>query len=194
MTHLVKSIAALGISATAEAPLNRFIELFAKWNERINLSAARTREQLEEHVIDCLHAVEHLGAATRLIDVGSGGGFPAVIIAICSPSLGVTALEPVHKKYSFLRTAARELGLSNLEPLAMRVEDHELRNYDAASSRATLDLRAWMELGLSLVSPSGVVIGFEGSDIRSDLPAGFERHPYELADKQRAIIVCRRTV
>ncbi|MGE0550639.1 MAG: 16S rRNA (guanine(527)-N(7))-methyltransferase RsmG [Kofleriaceae bacterium] len=192
MTHLVKAAAALGINSDAATVLDRFVELFSRWNQRINLSAARTIEQIEEHVVDCLHAVIHLNRVTRLLDVGAGGGFPSVIIAICAPSIHVTALEPVHKKHSFLRTVARELGLSNLDPLAMRVEDHEPRNYDAASSRATLDLRAWMELGLSLISPGGVVIGFEGSDVRDDLPSGFERHPYELGDKQRAIIVCRR--
>src|SRR6266542_3857448 len=85
-----------------------FIDLFEKWNLRINLSAASTREAVIEHVEDSLHVVPALRAAARVLDVGSGGGFPVVIAAICLPESSITSLEPVHTKHAFLRTAARE--------------------------------------------------------------------------------------
>lgn len=171
--------------------LSRFNALFLKWNQSINLSAARTAAEIDEHIRDSLNIVPHLRGATRVVDVGSGGGFPVVIAAICLPSTSFTALEPVHKKHAFLRTAARELGLVNLEALASRVEDHDVRDYDAATSRATFDLREWLSLGAELVRPGGTVFGFEATQ-RDDLPRPFERHTYQLDGKQRAIIAMRR--
>jgi len=171
--------------------LNQFRDLFLQWNARINLSAARTPEQIDEHIRDSLPIVPHLAACACVVDVGSGGGFPVVVAAICLPAVSFTALEPVHKKHSFLRTAARELELLNLDARAVRVEDHAVHDYDAATSRATFDLREWLLLGLQLVRPDGVVLGFEAQP-RDDLPEPVERHPYALDDKQRSIVLLRR--
>jgi 16S rRNA (guanine527-N7)-methyltransferase len=175
----------------AEPTLRAFMVLFEKWNKSINLSAARTRDELEQHVLDCLHVVPHLATASSVLDVGSGGGLPVVIAAISLPDVSFTALEPVHKKHAFLRTAARELGLANLEAFAIRIEDHERRDYDAACSRATFDLGEWLSLGLTYVRPGGFVLGFEAIE-RTDLPMPIERHTYELDDKSRAIVIARR--
>ena len=187
----------VSIRSTLEVParnkLVAFETLFERWNQSINLSAARTRDEIVEHVDDSLHVVPHVGVDARVLDVGAGGGFPAVVIAICRPLAHVTALEPVHKKHAFLRTVARELELSNLDPLAERSEDHAPRDYDVATSRATLDLRDWLALGLTLVRPGGHVLGFEAIE-RTDLPPTTTRYPYELAGKQRAIVSVQRTL
>lgn len=171
--------------------LKEFSALFLKWNKSINLSAARTAADLDEHITDSLQLVEHLAGSNRHLDVGSGGGFPVVLAAIACPQIQFVALEPVHKKQAFLRTAARELDLPNLDALAIRLEDHDVRDYDSASSRATFDLADWLRDGLAFVRPGGVVLGFEGVT-RDDLPPGVERFPYELANKTRAIVALRK--
>ena len=180
MTHRVTDRAIQG-------KLDAFLDLFEKWNRSINLSAASTRAELVEHVSDSLQVVPHLEGRTRILDDGSGGGFPVVIAAICLPGAQLTSLEPVHKKHAFLRTAARELGLSNLEAHARRLDDHDARDYDAAVSRATFDLVEWLQRGSEFVVRGGVVLGFEAVP-RTDLPADAQRHSYELGGKQRAII------
>lgn len=192
MTHLVTTLEVLRLPRDLSEPLMRFRDLFAKWNERINLSAASSPDEIEDHVRDCLHVVPYLPTTGTVLDVGSGGGLPVVVTAICLPSTQFTALEPVHKKHAFLRTAARELGLANLEAFARRIEDHATRDYDAAMSRATFDLREWMLRGLELVHVEGKVLGFEATQ-RDDLPMPFERHGYDLDGKQRAIIVATRS-
>lgn len=191
MTRIVKTLAQLGLAATHANQLSAFAALFGKWNASINLSAARTAPEIEAHIVDSLYCVPHLADARRAIDVGSGGGLPVVVAAICLPDTAFTALEPVHKKHAFLRTAARELQLDNLVPLAIRVEDVPMCDFDAASSRATFDLREWILTGLSLVRPAGKVIGFEAVQ-RDDLPSPFERFPYSLDGKQRSIVVARK--
>jgi 16S rRNA (guanine527-N7)-methyltransferase len=165
---------------------SEFVDLFQKWNQRINLSAAATREEIEEHVQDSLHVVPILRGRARVLDVGSGGGFPVVIAAISLPDNQFVALEPIHKKLSFLRTAARELRLLNLEAVAARLEDHPSRDFDAAMSRATFDLAEWLRRGREHVRPGGVVVGFEAQR-RDDLGV-VERFPYEISGKSRAIV------
>lgn len=194
MTRIATALRGLGLPGALEETLRHFTELFQKWNRSINLSAARSEADLLEHVVDSLHVVPHLRGlpALRILDVGAGGGLPAVVAAICLPDAQITALEPVHKKHAFLRTAARELALANLEPLAERLDDHALRDYDAAMSRATFDLREWLLLGLAAVRLGGIALGFEAIP-RADLPPGTQRHSYALDDKSRAIVVLHRT-
>jgi 16S rRNA (guanine527-N7)-methyltransferase len=197
MTILTSTLTSLQLPATLEAPLQAFGTLLLRWNRAINLSAARTETEIHDHIADSLHAVPHLRAphlpasSPSILDVGAGGGLPSVVVAICLPGAHVTALEPVHKKHAFLRTAARELGIPNLDPRAERLEDHARDDHDAAVSRATFDLREWLLLGLARVQPAGVVLGFEAVP-RADLPDGFQRHPYTLDGKQRAIVTLRR--
>jgi 16S rRNA (guanine527-N7)-methyltransferase len=168
--------------------LNVFLELFEKWNRSINLSAASTRPELQEHLDDCLHVIPVLEqiAPARVLDVGSGGGFPVVIGAICAPTIEFVSLEPVHKKHAFLRTVTRELQLENLEARAERLEEHDGRDYDAAMSRATFDIGEWLDKAADYVRPGGCVIGFEGQ-LRPDL-SNVERTSYVLANKQRAVV------
>jgi len=167
-----------------------FVDLFEKWNRSINLSAASTRGEISSHVEDSLHVVPHLRGASTVLDVGSGGGFPVVIAALALPETRFVSLEPVHKKQAFLKTAARELGLPNLEARAERIEDHERRDYDVAMSRATFDLKDWLAMGLERVRPGGLVLGFE-AQTRTDLE-NVERDPYTLDGKPRAIVIARR--
>jgi 16S rRNA (guanine527-N7)-methyltransferase len=192
MMRYVKILNLLGIKESHSLQLEAFQELFAKWNSSINLSAARTADEIAEHVIDSLHVISHVPPNARVIDVGAGGGFPSLVLAICRPDVEITALEPVHKKHAFLRTAARVLALGNFEAFARRFEDHEVHDHDVAMSRATLDLREWLETGLSLVRVGGLVLGFEAIE-RTDLPESLKRYSYELAGKQRAIVSVERS-
>jgi 16S rRNA (guanine527-N7)-methyltransferase len=199
MSALTPVLEGLGLSPQYEEVINEFILLFQKWNRSINLSAARNQAEILEHVIDCLHVVPHLratlvgdSATVRVLDVGSGGGLPAAIAAICAPEIHVTALEPVHKKHAFLRAVARQLSLANFEPLAERLDDHAHRDYDIAMSRATFDLQAWLARGLGHVRIGGTVLGFEAV-LRTDLPDGCRRYPYTLNGKPRSIIALQRT-
>jgi 16S rRNA (guanine527-N7)-methyltransferase len=179
----------MGDAIATTGKLSAFLDLFAKWNQRINLSGASTRSELEEHVEDSLHVVAQLRGARRVLDVGSGGGFPVVVAAISLPETSFVSLEPVHKKHAFLRTAARELSLPNLTCLAERLEDHSGRDYDVAMSRATFDIGEWLSRGSVYVSAAGIVIGFE-AQLRSDL-VNVERVSYELRGKARALVLRR---
>lgn len=191
MSLLSKSLAKLGVPATPAqlAQLEAFVDELLRWNAKINLTAARTRDDAMHHVVDSCALVQQIPSdISSLLDVGSGGGLPAAMICVLRPEVQVTALEPVRKKLAFLQTIAR--SMPSLRPLPDRVEDHAQRGYDVATSRATFAISEWLTMGAALVRPGGTVLGMEGAD-RSELPPGVERRPYDLADRTRAILVYR---
>lgn len=163
-----------------------YVEAFVRWNQRINLSAARTPDDVADHVVDCLALIPHLAPGARVVDVGSGGGLPGIVLAAGRPDLHVTCVEPIHKKAAFLRQAARDLGLA-VTVMTQRVESVE-GNFDVAVSRATFELVTWLERGMALVVPGGLVIGMEGLE-RAALPPGAVRHPYSIRDRTRALVI-----
>jgi 16S rRNA (guanine527-N7)-methyltransferase len=187
---------AAGVDRSAVPEFVKYLILLTKWTAITNLVATSTspRDLVIHHLADCLALLSHLGSASRLVDVGSGGGLPGVVLAIARPGIAVTALEPVHKKHAFLATVRRELALANFAPLPERDDDHlrrpDFRSYDIAVSRAVFAPTDWLTRGLRLVAPGGLVLAMEGRD-RQALPADAVRHPYRLADRDRAIIVLR---
>jgi 16S rRNA (guanine527-N7)-methyltransferase len=184
---LLEAARSVGVADRVPA-LQAYVTSFARWNQRINLSAARTNDEITDHVVDCLALVPHVPGTARVVDVGSGGGLPGVVLAAARPDLRVTCVEPIHKKAAFLRQAARDLSLT-LTVLTQRADSLE-RAFDVAVSRATFDLRTWLDLGLGLVVPGGLVLAMEGLE-RSDLPPDAQRHTYSFRDRARAIIVRR---
>jgi 16S rRNA (guanine527-N7)-methyltransferase len=170
--------------------LEQLAALFGKWNRQINLSGATSPAEVLEHIEDSRSVVNPLTGLGKVLDVGSGGGFPVTVAAILLPNTEFVALEPVHKKHAFLRTVARELGLPNLRPLAERVEAHVGRGYDAAMSRATFELRRWLSMAREYVKPGGLIIGFEGVP-RDDLGDGIQRIEYAVSGKRRALVLTR---
>ena len=105
-----------------------YLSLLIRWNRTYNLTAVRDpRQMLIQHLLDSLSIVGPLrrhadGESFRLLDVGSGGGLPGVVIAAILPAVSVTCVEAVGKKAAFIRQAALEMGLPNLEAAHCRVE------------------------------------------------------------------------
>lgn len=181
--------AAARVDVAATDALAGYVHLFARWNQKINLSAARTEADIAQHVIDCLALVPFLRESDSIIDVGSGGGLPGIILSISLKNSRVSCVEPIHKKAAFLSTAARELGLTTIVH-ARRVDPAIDHGHAAAVSRATFDLLDWLALGEQLVRPGGLVLGMEARD-QITLGPRDSRHPYEHGDRQRALILRR---
>jgi 16S rRNA (guanine(527)-N(7))-methyltransferase RsmG len=139
--------------------LLRYADLLLRWNDHINLTGAGSVAALIiSHFPDAFALASRLDHAERLIDVGSGGGLPALPLALLRPVLEIELSEPVAKKGAFLRTAIRELALSGrvrLEPRRGEVLADEGATFDVAVSRATFAPAAWLALGRRLVRPGG---------------------------------------
>ena len=123
-----------------------YLALIGKWNKVYNLTSVRDPQaMLTQHLVDSLSLLPPLrrhtkNAAIRLMDVGSGGGLPGVVIAICEPHIAVTCVDAVAKKASFVTQVAAELGLKNLRGEHSRVEQLKAAPFDVITSRAFASL------------------------------------------------------
>ena len=168
--------------------LSSYAETLLRWNARINLTAARSIDQLvAEHFIDAFALARKLEQPARVIDVGSGGGLPAIPLALLRPRLTVELCEPIAKKSAFLRTVIRELALG--ERATVQVARGEAvaaarpRAFDAAISRATLAPEKWLALAERLVRPGGRIFALTAAEA---LPGQPDRELY--MDGRRALI------
>lgn len=198
LTDLLAPAAKLwGIDLGPAVPrLARFTELLLEWGARINLTGARSVAELcTEHFADAFPLIPLLPRSGRWIDVGSGAGLPGIIIAVVRPDLSGTLLEPIQKRRAFLNAAIRTLGLDGVSVGRDRLDDHAARvgcSYDVAVSRAVFPLPQWLELGRSLVSPGGLVIGF-GTELTSqNAPHGAEMTRYDVGAGPRMIVRVRK--
>ncbi|MCV2350374.1 16S rRNA (guanine(527)-N(7))-methyltransferase RsmG [Paucibacter sp. Y2R2-4] len=136
----------LDLSAQQQEALLAYLALIAKWNKVYNLTSLRDPQaMLTHHLIDSLSLLPALrrhaaGKPLRLMDVGSGGGLPGVVIAICNPEIDVTCVDAVAKKATFIKQVAAELRLPNLHGEHSRVEALKTAPFDLITSRAFASL------------------------------------------------------
>ena len=167
--RLAEGATALGLSlAPAQhAQLLAYLDLLAKWNKVYNLTAVRDpAEMLTHHLLDSLAVIAPLvrhaqGGAARVLDVGSGGGLPGVVIAICCPEMSVACVDAVAKKAAFVQQAAGVLGLSNLRGMHARVESIT-EPYDVITSRAFATLADFTQWSAGSLGEDGVWMAMKG--------------------------------
>ena len=124
------------IDEEQQTNLRKFLALLSKWNKTRNLVSRQTSAQdLNHHVIDCLALNKELNCK-KLLDVGSGAGFPGIVTAISNPQLEITLLDSNLKKISFLNHVKAELQLKNTKVVHKRIEDFDLSKEDWLVSRA----------------------------------------------------------
>ena len=144
-----------------------YLDLLQKWNKVYNLTAVRDpAEMLTHHLLDSLAAIPPLrrhtgGNAFRVLDVGSGGGLPGVVIAICCQELQVDCVDTVAKKAAFIQQAAVQLKLPNLRGVHARVENLA-GPYDVICSRAFASLSDFVSWSGGALAPGGVWLAMKG--------------------------------
>ncbi|NPT32977.1 16S rRNA (guanine(527)-N(7))-methyltransferase RsmG [Paraburkholderia xenovorans] len=182
---LADGVRELGL-ALSDAQLGKlldYVALLAKWNAVYNLTAIRDpRQMLVQHILDSLSIVPHLAplGPSSVLDVGSGGGLPGIVLAIVLPEWTVTVNDIVHKKTAFQAQAKAELGLANLSVVTGRVESLQPgaevpAKFDVIVSRAFAELADFVTLARHLVAEQGAIWAMKG--VRPDgeierLPAG----------------------
>jgi 16S rRNA (guanine527-N7)-methyltransferase len=162
---LEQGASSLGVELdpAAAAALLELLSLLQKWNRVYNLTAIREPEKwLTHHLLDSLSVVPHLPAG-RMLDVGSGAGFPGIPVAIVQPERKITLLDSNQKKGAFLRQAVAELALPNVQVAVERVEAHRsAQAYDVVISRAFSDLADFVGLAGHAAAADGVLAAMKG--------------------------------
>ncbi|MBS1187914.1 MAG: rRNA ((527)-N(7))-methyltransferase RsmG [Burkholderiaceae bacterium] len=156
-----------------------YLALLSKWNGVYNLTAVRNPEQMvAQHLLDSLAVVPAFAQVKSVLDVGSGGGLPGIVLAIARPEMKVSLIDTVQKKTAFLTQAKAELGLANVTVHAGRVETLPAEEkFDAITSRAFASLADFVSLSSHLLAPGGCFIALKGvvpEDEIVALPAGWK--------------------
>jgi 16S rRNA (guanine527-N7)-methyltransferase len=161
-----------------------YLDLLQRWNATYNLTAIRDPDRmLTQHVVDCLAVIVPLRRhrasfnVHRVLDVGSGGGLPGIIIAILCPELDVTCVDTVGKKAAFIQQAAISLALRNLNARHARVEQLNDAPFDVITSRAFATLKEFLALTRPLLAPGGVWMAMKGKEPAqefAELPSDIE--------------------
>lgn len=154
----------LGLSAEQSARFISYLSELRRWGKAYNLiGPASDDEIVVKHFLDSALYLKALGPDDRLIaDIGSGAGFPGVVLKILRPELDVKLIEPVQKKTIFMGNLIRALGLAGIEPLRARVEDVKGLSVDVAVTRALFSAREFYNIASHIVRPGGRFILSKG--------------------------------
>lgn len=172
---------ALGVpieSATIDA-LSAFCDRLLEWNAKIDLSSIKDPDEIRaKHVLDSLSGFLLLRPTdVRIADLGSGGGFPGVVLAIADPARRIVSVESRTKKAVFQRQVARELGLKNLEVLGERIEDvaQKIERPDVVTARALADLDELLRLTESWLTEGTHLLAYKSSKADEELAGAATR-------------------
>jgi len=149
-----------------------YLDELCTWNSKINLTGISSLKKIiRELLLDSILTSLFLPEKGRLLDVGSGAGFPAIPIKICCPGLGVIMVEPNSKKVAFLKQVVRLTRLSGIEVIQGRVEENgktcHLEFYDIITARALAPLPKTIALCAPLLAPGGRLITFQGQNCKN---------------------------
>ncbi len=204
---LAKCTAEMGldVSVDAQQQLLAYLALLHKWNKVYNLTAVRDPQTMVTlHLLDSLSVLPYV-KAKNLLDVGSGGGLPGIVLAICRPDLQVTTIDTVQKKAIFMRQVKGELALSNLTVVHARVENFQpTEKFEAIISRAFSEIALFIKLTQHLLAEDGQWLAMKGQvrheelkDLPQELKVKLNRIiPLQVAglDAERHLLVIEKLV
>ncbi len=145
--------------------LDKFYHLMIEWNEKINLTRITEEKDVYlKHFYDSLtlNKVVNLKEVKTLCDVGTGAGFPGVVLKIVFPNLKVTLIDSLLKRVNYLNEIIKELGLDNIEAIHSRGEDYK-GSFDIVTSRAVANIEKLVDYTMHLVAKDGVFVAMKGN-------------------------------
>lgn len=162
----------MGIALTADQreQLARHATELLRWNRKTNLTSITDPADVAvKHVLDSLAPLPLIPSGARLLDIGSGGGFPGLVLKIANPHLSITLVDAVRKKVSFLNHVIRTLGLKDIQARHSRVEalakiPPYTHGFDVIVCRALCALEAFVSMALPLLAPAGTLIALKGRE------------------------------
>ena len=149
-----------------------YANLLVEWNEKFNLTAITEKDDIYiKHFLDCLILQQYPLDGT-VCDIGTGAGFPAIVLKIAIPQLDITMLEPNGKKVTFLNEVIRQLDLHDIRAINVRSEEYAMENrecFDVVTARAVAPMNILSELAMPLVKVGGHFISMKGPKAEEEL-------------------------
>ncbi|MBQ6404634.1 MAG: 16S rRNA (guanine(527)-N(7))-methyltransferase RsmG [Bacilli bacterium] len=168
----------IGIKPTEKQlkQLEKFYELLIEWNQKINLTRITSKEEVYlKHFYDSLtlNRVVDLKNTNNLCDIGTGAGFPGIVLKIIFPNIKITLIDSLQKRVNYLNIVIKELGLEKIEAIHTRGEDFK-GNFDVVTSRAVANIEKLVNYTMHLVAKDGIFVAMKG-DIANELTPEVEQ-------------------
>ncbi len=181
MAALVDKLTALpdDLPSTLSANLERYRDLLLQWNQIHNLSGYKDAATIEHYLFDALYPVTFLPTVKTAMDIGTGAGFPGLILAMAQPDVQWTLVEPLHKRAAFLQFVKATLGVQNVTVENCRVEALGPNHFDLITSRAVTDTQMLLELSEPFRDRETMLLFYKGENVYSELP---ESLPYNVIE------------
>ena len=154
---------------------DKYMQLLLEWNEKINLTAIIEPDEVKiKHFLDSLTVLKYINDEDKVIDIGTGAGFPGIPLKIMKPDAKITLLDSLNKRINFLNLVIEELELKNIEAIHGRAEEFARNKlyrekYDVAVSRAVANLSTLTEYMLPFVKVGGRCICMKGANLKEEL-------------------------
>jgi len=165
--------------------LEWFAKLLHEWNSVHNLTGAKTVEAIYDNIVDSLYPLAFIRMPGTLLDVGTGAGFPGLVLAIAMPNTEVVLAEPLKKRVSFLKYAGIDLGLGNVTVEPKRVEYVDHAPFDLISSRAVTNTGLLLSLTKRLSDAHTEYLFYKGSRVFEEIEAVQHQLKYDIVQKNR---------
>lgn len=171
ISEFIEELKKLNIEPTQKQleQLNRYYELIVEYNKVMNLTGITEKEQVYlKHFYDSLTIVKviDLNKEESLCDIGTGAGFPGIVLKILFPNLKITLIDSLNKRIEFLKIVIKELNLNNIEAIHTRAEEYAIKNiekFDVVTSRAVAPLNILLELSIPLLKINKYFISYKGN-------------------------------
>jgi 16S rRNA (guanine527-N7)-methyltransferase len=165
--------------------LENFASLLHEWNQIHNLTGAKTIEAIYVNIVDSLYPLTFIKKPKTLLDVGTGAGFPGLVLAIALPETEVVLAEPLKKRVSFLKYAAIDLVLPNVSVEAKRVEFVEHEAFALISSRAVTNTKLLLDLTQALSDSKTEYLFYKGSRVFDEIEDVQHQLDYDIVQKNQ---------
>ena len=152
-----------------------YMNLLIEWNEKINLTAITDPEEIIlKHFIDSITILKDIPDNSKVVDVGTGAGFPGIPLSIMNPTLKITLVDSLNKRLIFLQEVVNKLNLKNIEIIHARAEEFGQNkkyreSFDFATSRAVANLATLSEYLIPLIKVNGKVISMKAADAHDEI-------------------------
>ena len=156
--------------------VQKYKEHLFKWNKIHNLTGAKSEQIVDEFIYDAVFAVSFLPKVGTLMDIGTGAGFPGMILAFALPQTQVTLVEPLTKRASFLQFIKADLKLDNVTVVKKRVEEMPSQVFDLITSRAVTDTKMLLKLSENFRDTDSKLLFYKGEKVFDEVDATTDKN------------------
>lgn len=168
--------------------VQKYKEHLFKWNKVHNLTGAKDEKTIDEFIYDAVFPISFLPPAKTLLDIGTGAGFPGMILAFALPQTEVTLVEPLAKRASFLQFIKADLKLPNVRVVKKRVQQMDSKIFDIVTSRAVTDTKMLLDLSKNFRDNNSKLLFYKGERVYDEVDASLKHRVIKTKNRHYLLI------